>query len=125
MKTNDYQDTCARLERPTFDVEDHAVTGLTSEVGELADLRKKLQVAGGGSYDFGPRTHLDTASVAEEAGDCLYYLAILCNHHGLELSDVMAMNIAKLKRRALLGKDKEAERGIFEDGIARSTDGQR
>ncbi len=68
----------------------HGMTGLVTEVGELATLLKKHVFYGQG---------LDPLKIKDELGDILWYVALTCDAAGLNLSDVMAANIAKLKVR--------------------------
>ena len=108
MNTSDYQDAVERLERPTIDREAHAIMGLCSEAGELAALYKRVQLALRPALPVWT-PGIQRSSVASEVGDCLYYLGMLCNIHDLDIADVMAVNIAKLERRAEHGKDKAGE----------------
>jgi NTP pyrophosphatase (non-canonical NTP hydrolase) len=68
----------------------HSVMGLQTEVGELTDSFKKHIFYG---------KPLDVVNVSEEASDCLWYMAILFDEHGLNFYDVMKQNIAKLRAR--------------------------
>jgi NTP pyrophosphatase (non-canonical NTP hydrolase) len=64
--------------------------GLTGEAGEVADHVKK------GIFH---RHGVDLVKLREELGDVLWYVASLCTLQGLDMADVMAQNIEKLKRR--------------------------
>jgi NTP pyrophosphatase (non-canonical NTP hydrolase) len=64
--------------------------GLASEAGEVLGLLEKWLYYG---------HPLDRDKVADELGDCLWYVAEMCNALHLNLSDVMEANIAKLKTR--------------------------
>jgi NTP pyrophosphatase (non-canonical NTP hydrolase) len=68
----------------------HAVTGLAGEVGELSSAVEKAVWYG---------QPLDEANLAEESGDCLWYIVELLNALGLRMGDVMAANIRKLAAR--------------------------
>ena len=68
----------------------HAVQGLTGEVGELATTIEKW-------IQYGQ--DLDIGNLKEELGDCLWYIAEACNALGFDMGDVMAENIAKLMQR--------------------------
>jgi NTP pyrophosphatase (non-canonical NTP hydrolase) len=68
----------------------HGVLGLAGEVGELAAAVERWLYYG---------HELDVVNVAEEVGDCLWYLAELCNAVGFSLSSVMEANIRKLRAR--------------------------
>jgi len=39
------------------------------------------------------------SELAEELGDCMWYIANLCDMYGLSLDDIAAANIGKLRRR--------------------------
>lgn len=68
----------------------HAVLGLTGEVGELAGAVERWIYYG---------KELDSVNIKEETGDCLWYLALLCNNMGFDMGEIMTANIAKLKQR--------------------------
>jgi len=75
-----------------------ASQGLFGEAGEIAELIKK-----GIFHQHG----LNKGELALELGDLLWYVAALCSHTGLDLEDVMLVNIAKLKKRYPDGWDVE------------------
>lgn len=91
----------------------HAVLGLASETGELADMLKKHIIYG---------RALDLVNVIEETGDLLWYEALALSAVKGQLSDAMEKNIAKLTERykgkfsehAALNRDLVAERKILE-----------
>ncbi len=64
--------------------------GLSGESGEVADHIKK---------HVGHGHALDREGVAKELGDTLWYLAMLSYQMGYQLSDVMDMNVEKLRKR--------------------------
>lgn len=68
----------------------HALFGLTSETGELADTIKK---------HFIYNQPLDTVNLKEECGDLLWYIALLLSACGWTMEDCMKENIEKLKKR--------------------------
>lgn len=69
-----------------------ALMGLSGEVGELITEYKK-KIRDGESYsNF-------RAKVEEELGDIFWYLASIAAHEGLKLSDVLEMNLKKVKDR--------------------------
>lgn len=72
--------------------------GLAGESGELIDLLKKHVHHG---------HPLDSAKVEGELGDILWYLAALCETLNVELGDIMAINIAKLRARYPTGFSSE------------------
>ena len=68
----------------------HAALGLTGEVGELAAAVEHWVYY---------RQELDRNNVKEELGDCLWYIAEMCNALDFNLEDVMGANLRKLKQR--------------------------
>ncbi|MFN9374029.1 MAG: MazG nucleotide pyrophosphohydrolase domain-containing protein [Planctomycetaceae bacterium] len=68
----------------------HAVLGLQTEAGELADPVKKHIYYG---------RPLDPVNLREEIGDCLWYLAVACDALGTTLEAEQARNLAKLRAR--------------------------
>lgn len=68
----------------------HAVLGLQTEAGELADPVKKHIYYG---------RPLDLVNLREEIGDCLWYLAIAADALGTTLEAEQARNLAKLRAR--------------------------
>lgn len=93
MDANDYQRLAMRTEAPGRARAErllNAALGLAGEAGEFADSIKKWQF----------HTHpLDEAELRKELGDVLWYVALACDAMGLQLGDVMAENIEKLRRR--------------------------
>lgn len=76
----------------------NACLGLSGEVGELNDMIKK--------WIFHEKP-LDIEHAKKEAGDCLWYLAMLCESFGWDLEEIMQMNVDKLKARYPEGFDVE------------------
>lgn len=68
----------------------HAILGLVTELGELADPIKKHVIYG---------KPLDETNILEEAGDMDWYAGLILTAIHTFRSDVMSANIAKLKRR--------------------------
>lgn len=68
----------------------HAMLGMFSEAGELAEALHKSIILG---------MPLDLVNIAEEFGDSLWYHAIGLDAIGLEMTVAMSGNIAKLKTR--------------------------
>lgn len=64
--------------------------GLAGEAGEVAELAKK-----GVFHQHG----VDVDAFKKELGDVLWYTAALCTRLGLDMSDVMQLNIDKLRTR--------------------------
>lgn len=92
MELNEYQQLAARTinkDLSQYQMEDHALKGMVSEVGELNSLYQKVYQG----HKF------DEAHAAKECGDILWFIAEWCTSRGLNLEDVAAMNIDKLKKR--------------------------
>ena len=68
----------------------HAALGIAGESGELIDAVKKFVMYG---------QDLDVANVAEELGDCLWYICLACKAMDLDINEVIKMNLAKLAVR--------------------------
>jgi NTP pyrophosphatase (non-canonical NTP hydrolase) len=96
----------------------HGILGLMGEVGELAAALERWVYYG---------KSLDAGNVAEEIGDCLWYLAELCNALEVSMEQVMEANIAKLRARypekytdeAASNRDLEAEKKAMTAAFAR------
>ena len=72
--------------------------GLCGESGECADHLKKYLFQG---HD------LDKLKLAEELGDVAWYIVLTAHALGFNLSDILEMNIEKLKKRYPDGFDSE------------------
>jgi NTP pyrophosphatase (non-canonical NTP hydrolase) len=109
MDANEYQALAARtlIPRPDFEITDEQVMlvwnaiGLAGEAGELCELVKK-----GVFHQHG----IDRDKLEKELGDVLWYAAALCTKAGLDMGDVMARNIAKLRKRYPDGYSAEASK---------------
>jgi NTP pyrophosphatase (non-canonical NTP hydrolase) len=92
MQMNEYQRLAARTINPnlhSIQQMDHALHGMTSEVGEIHDLfQKEYQ-----GHEIDPR-HLK-----KELGDLLWMVAEFCTAMNWTLEDVAQANIVKLKER--------------------------
>lgn len=80
--------------------------GLNGEVGELTDICKKILYHG---------KVYDSAELLLELGDILYYLTAICNILGIDLSEVMLNNNAKLMARYQDGYSIEASLNRIEE----------
>lgn len=76
----------------------NACLGLSGEVGEFNDMIKK--------WIFHEKD-LDVKHAKKEAGDILWYMAMLCESFGWNLEEIMQMNVDKLKARYPEGFDVE------------------
>jgi len=93
MKLNDYQSGALRTAPQGHDTNRemlHAVLGLVTEAGELADALKK-QLAYG--------KPVDRVNLIEEAGDVLWYLPLLARALGTDLETIGRINLEKLRKR--------------------------
>lgn len=111
---HDEEGTCKLSQRCTHNASlIHYVLGACTEIGELQDAVKKF-IAYGKS--------LDVVNIKEEIGDCLWYLARICDLYGFTFEEVMEININKLKTRygdkfteqAALNRDLQKEREVLE-----------
>src|SRR5712691_13208908 len=75
--------------------------GLAGETGEVVDMVKK--------HVFQGRA-IDQEKLCDELGDVLWYFMLICHTVGCSLEEVMACNVAKLRRRYPHGF--EAERSV-------------
>jgi NTP pyrophosphatase (non-canonical NTP hydrolase) len=99
----------------------HALLGLVSEVGEIADALKKHLIYG---------KPLDLVNLVEEFGDVEWYQALGLQAIGSDHETAWARNIAKLEKRyggvfsaeKALNRDLPAERAALEGG---DDDGRR
>jgi NTP pyrophosphatase (non-canonical NTP hydrolase) len=83
----------------------NGVIGLGGESGECLDIVKKHLFQG---------HELDKAHLAEELGDCAWYLAISAHAIGYDLETVLQNNVDKLKQRYPDGFD--TERSLHREG---------
>ena len=101
MTVNEYQKLAMTTLNPELDKKDvliNGVMGLCGESGEAIDIVKKWLAQG---HD------LDRAKLAKERGDIAWYLAETATALDLQLEDVFAANIEKLKKRYPEGFDSE------------------
>lgn len=104
MTVNEYQKLAMITLNPALDKKDvliNGVMGLCGESGEAIGIVKKWLAQG---------HELDREKLAKELGDIAWYLAETATALGLDLDDIFAANIEKLKRRYPEGFD--AERSI-------------
>lgn len=97
MRTNDGKCTerlmkCQRRCNPQTDIGGivNACMGLPGEVGELTDMIKKWMFHG---HD------LSIDDVKKECGDCLWYIAMICESFGFSMEEIAQKNINKLIER--------------------------
>lgn len=68
----------------------HAAVGISGESGELLDAVKKTWI-----YN----KPLDVTNLAEECGDLLFYLQMICNQQGWTIEMLQELNQKKLETR--------------------------
>lgn len=93
MTINEYQKLAMTTLNPALSEKDvliNGVMGLCGESGEAIDIVKKWLAQG---------HELDKERLAKELGDICWYLAETATALGLDLEDIMAANIEKLKKR--------------------------
>lgn len=93
MTINEYQKLAMTTLNPALSKKDvliNGVMGLCGESGEAIDIVKKWLAQG---HD------LDKEKLAKELGDIAWYLAETATALDLDLEDVFAANIEKLKKR--------------------------
>ena len=68
---------------------EHALWGLTAEVGEVCSLHQKQHQGHA----------LSKETLQKEIGDVLWFLGELCDVYGFNLNDIAEKNIEKLRKR--------------------------
>lgn len=76
----------------------YAVLGLSSEVGELAGVLKKVHRDDDGVFDSDA-----LVKMAKELGDVLWYVSQVAEELGCDLSEIAALNTKKLASRQKRG----------------------
>lgn len=101
MLINDYQEMAGRTaqypDAGGMGGVTYTVLGLASEAGELAGKLKKVMRDDGGTLPPGPSGK--RLAMADELGDCLWYVAMVAKELGYTLSQVAEMNVMKLSSR--------------------------
>ena len=80
----------------------HRTLGLTGESGQVANMVKKII-----RDKAGAATVKDTEEITEKLGDALYYVAVLAEYFGKDLSEVAAVNLEKSR---IFMEKREAEK---------------
>ena len=99
MTINEYQKLAMTTLNPQLSEKDvliNGVMGLCGESGEAIDIVKKWLAQG---------HELDREKLAKELGDICWYLAETATALDLNLEDIMAANIDKLRKRYPQGFD--------------------
>ncbi len=93
MTINEYQKLAMKTLNPALEKKDvliNGVMGLCGESGEAIDIVKKWLAQG---------HELDKEKLAKELGDIAWYLAETATALDLQLEDIFAANIEKLRKR--------------------------
>ena len=93
MTINEYQQLAMTTLNPQLDKKDvliNGVMGLCGESGEVIDIVKKHLHQG---------HELDREKLIKELGDVAWYLAEAATALDMDLEDILASNIEKLKKR--------------------------
>ena len=101
MTVNEYQKLAMTTLNPELNKKDvliNGVMGLCGESGEAIDIVKKWLAQG---------HELDKQKLAKELGDIAWYLAETATALDMDLEEVFAANIEKLKKRYPEGFDSE------------------
>lgn len=100
MTINTYQQLAARTMNHALDRDEtinHAVFGLSGEVGEISSLFQKVYQG----HD------LNESDLRKEIGDVAWMLAELCTAYGWDMEQVFIENIEKLRARYPKGFSEE------------------
>jgi len=92
MTINTYQQLAARTINHALDRDEtinHAVFGLSGEVGEISSLFQKVYQG----------HEMNESDLRKEIGDVCWMIAELCTAHGWSMDEICAENIEKLKAR--------------------------
>jgi NTP pyrophosphatase (non-canonical NTP hydrolase) len=91
---NDYQRAAASTAiYPATASVVYPALGLAGEAGEVANKVKKIMRDG----------TFNRQAIADEVGDCLWYIAALCRDLNVDMSDVATANLEKLHDRKKRG----------------------
>lgn len=90
MEANEYQKLAMRTANPKCKDLSNVGLGLAGEAGECADIIKKHLHQG---------HELNREKLIKEFGDVLWYVALGCEVLEVSMSDVMQINVDKLKAR--------------------------
>jgi NTP pyrophosphatase (non-canonical NTP hydrolase) len=122
MTPSEYINNALRTETPEYAFTatgavtprlEHSVMGVVTEAGELMDAIKKTKIYG---------KQLDHVNLIEEAGDLMWYLAILADELQVSFEEIWEKNIKKLRQRypekytdeAAVHRNLTAERTVLE-----------
>lgn len=104
LNLKEYQKLCQTTAKGFGDKEKELADwglGVAGEAGDLAGCIKKTLF----------HDNDQTAGIRENIGDTMWYLAMICNYFEWDFEEVLAENIAKLKKRYPQGfAEKNAQR---------------
>lgn len=86
----------------------NSIMGMCGEADEAIDLLKKHRAQG---------APMDVDRLAEEVGDCLWYIAEFAEASGVSLAEIAQRNIAKLKARYPEGFSEERSNNRIEGDV--------
>lgn len=92
MNLKEYQQLCKRSAKEFTDKDKEIMTwglGIAGEAGDVAGCIKKTF-----SHD-----NDQTKGIRENIGDTLWYAAMICNHFGWDMDEILQENVEKLKQR--------------------------
>lgn len=93
MEFDKYQSQALTTAKPTAFCYDYLIPGLAAEAGEISGkFAKWIRDGDISEVDF-------WQSISEEIGDVLWFLAVLSNEIGENLSDIAQRNLDKLADR--------------------------
>ncbi len=105
VNLKEYQELCKTTAKGFGDREKELADyglGVVGEAGDLAGCIKKTLF----------HNNDQTQGIRENIGDTMWYIAMICNYFDWDLDEVLAENIAKLKKRYPQGfTEKDAQRG--------------
>jgi NTP pyrophosphatase (non-canonical NTP hydrolase) len=96
MDFDKYQYEASELALPTALNPEYLVAGLAAEAGEVAGVYAK-RIRDGLKEDYYDK-------MKKELGDCLWFIAVLCEIYSWNLGDLAQENLDKLQSRKLRGK---------------------
>jgi NTP pyrophosphatase (non-canonical NTP hydrolase) len=101
MELHMYQEAAKKFAvYPKHTAKFYTIMGLISETGEVAGKVKKV-IRGDKPQTLQDEEFL--RDMAYELGDCLWYLAMVCEEFGLDLNDIACANLEKLLKRKQAG----------------------
>lgn len=98
MTMQEYQKYVEEGANPVYD-QSLAILGLVGEVGELCDVCKKSRIYSDMSKFEAKYGMTVEEKIRDEAGDCLWQLALVLSKFNLTFEEVIDYNVAKLNQR--------------------------